>query len=87
MRKEGFLAHFYSLATQAQETADLLLASSSGAYIVVVVVVVMMMTFSSRARIVGDCSTIHSLPAFVVVVVVVCLFVCLFFNWRLACAN
>ena len=38
--------------------------------------VVVVVPFSLLARILGACSTIHSLPA-----------VCLFFEWRIACAH
>ena len=43
--------------------------------VVVVVMVVVMVAFSSRAWILGKCSTIHSPPAL------------FFFKWRLARAN
>ena len=49
------------------------------------VVVVVVVAFSSHARILGECSAIHSPPA----LFLFCFFVCLFFfsKWRLARAN
>ena len=48
---------------------------SGGGVVVVVVVVVMVVAFPSRARILGECSTIHSPLAL------------LFLKWRLARAH